>query len=792
MKKIILYILMCTTCLLTHAADSVRVELKGRVIDEQNEPISLCLIRVEGQAKGTTADIDGKYSLSFNSADSVVITYSMMGYRTRRRVLKKPQGKLTLNVMMYSNSTDIGEVEIKELRRQMGQTQDLNTEEITRMPSTTGNAVEDLVATQAGVSQHNELSSQYNVRGGSFDENCVYINGSEVYRPLLIRSGEQEGLSAINPYMVDRVRFSAGGFEAKYADKMSSVLDIEYRKPRRWEGTLSASLLGASAHMGWGNKKVSVSHSLRYKTNAYMLGAMDTEAEYSPNFVDYQAYLSWSPTNDWDIDVIGYISHNSYKFTPASRETNFGTMQNITNFKVYFDGWEQDLFQTFYGTVRIKRKIKNKHSISLNYTTFTTNEKETYDIQGQYWLSNTSTATELAVGSYMEHARNTLHSTQHSLRLAYDYRTKSHHVEAGLEFRHESIRERSREWEYRDSSGYSLPHRPEALEMIYNMRSNNSIASSHFNMYAQDTWRRETSHGIFSFNYGIRLSNWSWNKEWLISPRASITYIPKNHNNMTFRLATGLYYQRPFYKELRDTVTNGATTVVELNKGIQSQRSFQVIAGYEYRFKMGKRPFLFSTELYYKAQDRLNPYTVDNTKVVYYGRNCATGNVMGIDFKLYGEFVPGTDSWLTFSLMRARMTLDGKSIPQPTDQTWSLNMFFSDYFPGTTRWKLNLKACFAGGLPFGAPHKGLEEHVYRSSAYKRVDMGMNFRALNNEDHHLKNNPIRNIWLGLDCLNVFGFNNVSGYYWITDVKGDQYAVPNFLTGRMFNFRVNVEF
>ena len=792
MKRILSYIVMLTACLLAHAGDSIHVTLKGRVIDEQNEPVSFCLVRVEGQLKATTADGDGKYSLSFNSADSVVITYNMIGYRTRRRVLKKPQGALTLNVVMYSNSVDMGEIEIKELRRQMGQTQELNTDEITRMPSTTGNAVEDLVATQAGVSQHNELSSQYNVRGGSFDENCVYINGSEVYRPLLIRSGEQEGLSVINPYMVDKVRFSAGGFEAKYADKMSSVLDIEYRKPKRWEGTLSASLLGASAHMGWGNKKVSFSHSLRYKTNAYMLGALETKAEYSPNFVDYQAYLSWAPAKNWDIDVIGYISHNSYRFTPASRETNFGTMENITNFRVYFDGWERDVFQTFYGTARVKRKIKDRHSISLNYTAFRTNENETYDIQGQYWLSNTSTATELAVGTYMEHARNMLHSTQHSLRLAYDFRSKSHHVEAGIAFRHENIRERSREWEYRDSSGYSMPHSPEALELIYSMRSNNSIASSHFEMYAQDTWRRETSKGIFSLNYGLRMSQWSWNGEWLISPRASISYVPKKHDNMTFRLATGLYYQRPFYKELRDTVANGATTTVELNKDIRSQRSFQVIAGYEYRFKLGKRPFLFSTEMYYKAQDRLNPYTVDNTKIVYYGRNCATGNVMGIDFKLYGEFVPGTDSWLTFSLMRARMNLNGKSIPQPTDQTWSLNMFFSDYFPGTTRWKLNLKACFAGGLPFGAPHQGLEEHVFRSSAYKRVDVGMNFRALNNEDHHLGHNPIRNIWLGLDCLNIFGFDNVSGYYWVTDVKNDQYAVPNFLTGRMVNFRVNVEF
>ncbi|MBQ5643223.1 MAG: TonB-dependent receptor [Bacteroidaceae bacterium] len=792
MKRILLHIFFLIIPVIAWAGDSIRVSLKGRVIDDKNEPVSLCLITVEGQEAGTTADLDGKYSLSFNSADSVVIIYKMMGYRTRRRVLQKPQGSLTLNIVMYDSSVDMAELEIKELRRQMGQTQELNTTELKRMPSNTGNAVEDLVATQAGVSQHNELSSQYNVRGGSFDENCVYINGGEVYRPLLIRSGEQEGLSVINPFMVNSVRFSAGGFEAKYADKMSSVLDIEYRKPTKWEGDVSLSLLGASAYMGWGNSKLSVSHSLRYKTNAYLLGALETEAEYSPNFVDYQAFVSWKPAKDWTVDVIGYVSHNSYKFTPATRETNFGTMHDIHNFMVYFDGWEEDLFQTFYGTARIKRIIRNKHSISLNYTAFSTRERETYDIQGQYWLSNVSTATELAVGTYMEHARNMLNSTQHSVKLVYDFRHKEHHIEAGVGYRHETVSERTREWEFRDSSGYSMPHNPERLDVIYNLRSTNSLSSNHLEMYAQDTWRRETSKGIFSLNYGVRLSYWSWNNEWLCSPRTSLTFVPKKHDNMTFRLATGLYYQRPFYKELRDTVTQNATTTINLNKEIQSQRSFQVIAGYELRFKLGARPFLFSTELYYKAQDRLNPYTVDNTKIVYYGRNCATGNVMGLDLKLYGEFVPGTDSWLTFSLMRARMELNGKSIPQPTDQTWSVNMFFSDYFPGTKRWKMNLKACFAGGLPFGAPHTGLEEHVFRSTTYKRVDVGMNFRALNNEDRRFRKNPIRNIWLGLDCLNVFGFDNVSGYYWVTDVKGDQYAVPNYLTGRMINFRVNVDF
>ena len=792
MRQIILYTLFLISPLLGMAQDSLKVSLKGRVVDENNSPVSMCLIKVEGQLAGTTADLDGKYSFQFTTADSVVITYKMIGYRTRRRVLQKPQGSLTLNIVMHSGATDMSEIDIKELRRQMGQMQEINADELKRLPTTTGNAVEELIATQAGVSQHNELSSQYNVRGGSFDENCVYINGGEVYRPLLIRSGEQEGLSVINPYMVEKIKFSAGGFEAKYSDKMSSVLDIEYRKPQKWEGTLSASLLGANAHMGWGNKKWSVSHSLRYKTNSYMLGALETQAEYSPNFVDYQAYVSYSPSKDWTIDLIGYISHNNYKFIPATRETSFGTMENIHNFKVYFDGWEEDVFQTFYGTARINRKINDKHAISLTYTGFGTNERETYDIQGQYWLSNTSTATELAVGTYMEHARNILQSSQHNIKLGYEYKHKNHHLETGFTYKHESISERAREWEYRDSSGYSMPHNPQALEVRYNLRGENKISSNSIEMYLQDTWRKEMSKGILRVNYGVRLSYWTCNNECLISPRASLAFVPKNNDNMTFRLATGLYYQRPFYKELRDTVTNGATTIVQLNKEIQSQRSFQVIAAYEYRFKIGKRPFLFSTELYYKAQDRLNPYTVDNTKIVYYGHNCATGNVMGADFKLYGEFVPGTDSWLTFSLMRARMNLNGKNIPQPTDQTWSLNMFFSDYFPGTTRWKMNLKACFAGGLPFGTPHTGLEKHVFRSPAYKRVDVGLNFRALNNEDRHLKNNPIRNIWLGLDCLNIFGFDNVSGYYWVTDVKNDQYAVPNYLTGRLFNFKVNIDF
>ena len=769
-----------------------KVHLKGRVVDENEEPVSMCIVRVERTAIATTANLDGQYKLEFGSADSVVILYSMMGYEPRRRVLKKPQGQLTLNIVMHTRTKLMTEVTVADSRRQMGSTQELNTKDLKRMTSTTGNAVEELVATQAGVSSHNELSSQYNVRGGSFDENCVYINGVEVYRPLLISSGQQEGLSVINSDMVEKVDFSAGGFEAKYGDKMSSVLDITYARPQKAEGSVQASLLGTNVYAGYGNRRFSFSNGLRYKTNQYMLGSLETTGEYRPRFLDYQAYLSWTPTRSWAIDVIGYISRNNYNFRPKDRETRFGTLEDVKSFRVYFDGQEKDLFRTLFGTMKVSRMLGERNRVSLSASAFSTRERETYDIQGQYWLNETNGDEQLGVGTYMEHARNMLNSHSQTLRLAYEHRGASHRMETGLAWRHEEIEENAREWEYRDSSGYSVPHTGRDLHLIYNMKSVNDISSNHMEMYAQDTWRRESRAGILSFNYGARLSYWSWNGEWLFSPRASLGYVPSANDNFTFRLATGLYYQRPFYKELRDTVTTHGNTVVELNKNIKSQRSFQVVAGMEYKFRMAGRPFKFTTELYYKGQSHLNPYNVDNVKIVYYGNNVASGYVVGGDVKLYGEFVPGTDSWISFGLMKADMTLNGKHIPQPTDQRYNLNFFFSDYFPGTTRWKLTMKASFADGLPFGPPHTGLERNVFRAPAYKRVDLGMNYRLLDNEDHHLRHNLVRNIWLGLDCFNIFGLNNVSSYYWVTDISNHQYAVPNYLTGRMINARFLIEF
>lgn len=769
--------------------------LQGRVTDEEGKALPFVSVKVEGQLAGTMTNLDGRYSFSFQSADTVRITYRLMGYEPKTKSLTRPRGRLTWSVQLRESGTQMGELTVKEVRRQLGTTQELNTSDLRRLPSTSGNAVEELVATQAGVSTHNELSSQYNVRGGSFDENCVYVNGMEVYRPMLISSGQQEGLSVINSDMVERIQFSAGGFDAKYGDRMSSVLDITYRKPQRHEGSAQASLLGASVYDGLKLGQVSLSQGLRYKTNAYLLGSLETTGEYNPSFLDYQAYLSWQPSRLWSLDAIGYISMNKYDFKPKDRETKFGTMEDVKGFRVYFDGEERDLFRTMYGALSLSRQVGTKGQLTLAASAFSTKERETYDIQGQYWLDDTNSSTQLAVGTYMEHARNLLTSETQSLRAQYEWKPAEHDILYGIQWKHEHIRENTREWEFRDSAGYSMPHTGDRLELIYNLKSVQNISSKRFEVFLQDTWRKELNFGILSFNYGARLSHWSWNKETLFSPRASIGFIPAANENWTLRLATGMYYQAPFYKELRDTVTVDGATVVQLNRDIRSQRSFQIVAGAEYKFRVGNRPFKFTTEAYYKAQSRLNPYNVDNVKIVYYGRNEGSGYVAGVDFKVYGEFVPGTDSWVSFSLMKAQMKLHGRSIPQPTDQRWNLNMFFSDYFPNTDKWKMTLKMAYADGLPFGPPHSGLEKNVFRAPAYRRVDLGMSYRLLNNEDHHVRRGlagSLRNAWLSLECFNLLGISNVASYLWITDIHNYQYAVPNYLTGRQLNARVTVEF
>ena len=779
--------------MVTQVAIGQSFTLQGKVSDKDGNPIELASVMVVSQGKLAMTNLKGEFHIQLHSADSVKVRFSMIGYKSKERVLRRPQGKQTMLVQLLDDN-EMQEVVVEGKTKQHGTTEELDVDKVKQGPSASGNAVEEMVQTQAGVSTHSELSSQYNVRGGTFDENSVYINNIEVYRPFLVRSGQQEGLSIINPDMVQSVGFSTGGFEAKYGDKMSSALDITYKRPKRTEASLTASLLGASAYLGIASKKFTWTNGVRYKTNRYLLGSLQTKGEYKPSFLDYQTYLSWQPSKRWQIDFIGNISDNHYNFQPEDRETNFGTLQNVKKFRVYFDGQEKDLFRTYFGSLSITRHLSPRTDVSLLASAFSTREQERYDIQGQYWLTQTETSENLGVGTYMQHSRDYLKANVKSLKLMLQHRMGKHKIDGGLTYKIEQVRENSTEYEYRDSAGYNVPHTGRDLRMIYALRAKNELNAKRIESYLQDTWNFQTRDSVptlFTFNYGVRFAHWSFNGESIVSPRASLTITPGKNRNLSFRIAGGLYYQAPFYKELRDTSMINGITYATLNQSVRSQRSIHALASMSYRFEMMGRPFKFTAEAYYKALSQLVPYSVDNVKVTYYGDQHATGHATGLDLKLFGEFVPGTDSWLTLSVMNTRMRLNGKSIPLPTDQRYALNLYFTDYFPGTTRWRMSLKLAYADGLPFATPHQELENNSFRAPAYKRADIGMSYRLLDNHDGS-RNTIFKNVWIGLDCLNLFGINNVNSYYWVTDIAGQQYAVPNFLTGRQINGRVTVEF
>lgn len=803
MKQKFFIIIICLIATLKMMAQEFT--LQGRVTDDDNNPVELATVSVVSQGKVAFTSLKGEFSMHLHSADSVAVKFSMIGYKTKIRVLRKPRGKQTLQVVLHTDATMLGDVNVTGEKIQSDQTQEIKIKDIKMAPSANGNGVEGIIQQQAGVSTHSELSSQYNVRGGAFDENSVYINNVEVYRPFLVRSGQQEGLSVINPYMVDKIGFSTGGYGAKYGDKMSSALDITYKtlkakgKKPVVEGSLAASLLGTDAYIGIGTRKLSWLNSVRYKTTSYLLGSLETKGEYKPNYLDYQTYLSYQPNKRWKIDFIGYISDNHYNFEPSDRETSFGTMENVKSFRVYFDGHEKDRFLTYFGTLGITRNITRNTSLSLLGSAFYTKEQEKYDIQGQYWLDQTETSENLGVGTYFEHARNYLSARVMSAKLMLRHKVQKHNVEAAVTLKREHIEENSIEYEMRDSAGYSVPHTGKDLYMIYSMKARNELNANRMETYIQDTYRfsggtaDSTGNGQthYTLNYGVRMSHWNFNRETILSPRISLAIIPANHENTTLRLAAGLYYQAPFFKELRDTTTVNGVTVASLNEKIKSQRSIHFIAGYDYRFRMNDQRFKFSAEAYYKALSNIVPYSVSNVKVVYYGQNECSGHAAGLDFKLYGEFVPGTDSWLSLSLMDTKMKLNGKSIPLPTDQRYAVNLFFTDYFPGSRKWRMSLKLAFADGLPFAAPHKELETNSFRATAYRRADIGMSYQLLDNSRRE-KKTFLKNVTLGVDCLNLFGIDNVNSYYWVTDVTNQQYAVPNYLTGRQLNARVLLEF
>lgn len=798
MNKITFVLIVLLVGIIPAAAQNVKIS--GKIIDQEDKPIEFATVRIGGTAVGTNTNLEGGYMLSIAPRDTLELIFTAIGYRSVKRTLVDAKGDITLNVKMLPEDHMLDEVQIQGYRPNSQGMQNIDVENLKVSPDVSGGSVESLIGTMAGVTQNNEMSSQYNVRGGSFDENSVYINGIELYRPQLISNGQQEGLSIINPDMIGSINFSSGGFSARYSDKMSSVLDITYREPQAFEGAVSASLMGGSIMIGQNSGKFSQLHGARLKKNNSMLSSLDSKGEYDPTFFDYQLNMNYKPNDKIAVNLLGNINLNHYNFKPHDRETSFGIADDVKKFKVYFDGEEKDRFETYLGALSVTWRPSQVFTLQSGAGAFLTNEFVSYDISGEYWLDQAGTSGsggiggEQGVGKYMEHSRNRLKASVFQVWTNARTQIARQNISIGLQYQHETFRDRTREWEWRDSAGYSLPTAPEGVHLLYNLTSRQDVVTNRIAFFVQDTYHLNTDAAFMTFNGGVRVSYWDFNKETLVSPRFNFSISPAAFNRWTYRAAFGWYYQSPFFKEYRravqDEVGNGT---VELNRNIKSPRSIQVILGTDFTFRALNRPFKLTAEAYYKNISRMISYEYDNLKVNYAGVNDSKGYIMGLDLRFFGQFVEGSDSWISFSLMKTQQELNGKKMPMPSDHRYSVALFFTDYFPKFPKLKFALRGIFSDGLTMVPPRQSRDVTWFRAPAYKRVDIGLSYQIVGSpKGEQPRKGWLKDLTIGVDLFNLFDITNVSSYYWITDVNNLQYAVPNYLTRRQFNVRLSMEF
>jgi|TARA_B110000261_G_C13097831_1_gene362879 hypothetical protein len=793
--------------------------INGTITDIENLPLDLVNISVQNKSNGVTSDIYGNFSIQISPNRSNIILFSFIGYQTEKiriPMLKNGQN-YSLNVVLKPSNTILEDIIVKDKKSRKDNLSRIKTKHVQVLPGNNG-GIEAILKTLPGVSSANELSSQYSVRGGNFDENLVYVNGIEVYRPFLIHSGQQEGLSFINSDMVGSILFSAGGFAAKYGDKMSSVLDITYKKPKENKGSISLSLLGGSAHYQGVSKNQRLNYILgfRNKTNQYLLNSLDTEADYKPNFSDFQTYINYKLDSDWEISFLGNISKNEYLMKPKNRQTDFGTFNEALRLTIFFEGQESDQYETFFGAFSSKYNPNTNLQLQFTTSAFKTFEQENFDILGEYWLYQLDNnlgsddfgdvAFDRGVGKYINHARNSLDASvinfSHNGTLA----RNEIEVDWGIRVQKEEINDKISEWSLIDSAGYTLPHPQDSIGLPSN--SNQQITL--FDVIKTDiqlsNWRNSgfiqfsKDYNNLTLNAGTRSSFWTFNKELLLSPRASIALAPLWKKDIVFRLATGVYYQAPFYRELR--YPDGT-----LNNNIKSQKSIHYVFGTDYLFYQWGRPFKFITELYYKNLSNLIPYKVDNVRIQYLAENNSNGYASGIDFKINGEFVSGVESWASLSIMKTEEDIVGDSyedingqliypgyIPRPTDQRVNFSLFFQDYIPGNLNYKMHLNMIYGSGLPFGPPKSEKFEDILRIPDYRRVDIGFS-AILKSEGKKSKIkflNFLESAWISAEVFNLLDINNTVSYLWVTDVSSRQYAVPNYLTSRQLNFKLLLSF
>lgn len=801
----------------------------GKITDTDGNPAENVTISILGSAQTPVYSTDkGKYEYTVPANTEFTLVFSSINYIQHQRKLKLAEGeKKEINYAMVFKNT-IGVVEVTGEGRYQSITR-IDPSSVTHLPS----ASEDFNAilfTLPGVSSRNELSSSYSVRGGNFDENLVYVNGIEIYRPFLTRSGQQEGLSFINADMVSSVVFSAGGFEAKYGDKMSSVLDVQYRQPRKFAGTASGSLLGSSIHLEGAspNYRFTWTVGTRYKTNKYLLGSTDTKAEYTPFFGDVQAYLTYDLTPNWQLDFLGNYANNRYQVVPQSRETDFGTFNKALRFKVYFDGQELDQFATMLGALS-GNYHSNDQKTSLKFigSAFRSKESEAFDIQGQYYIDQLETdfgkstfgdvVGNLGVGTYLNHARTNLdayvYSAEHKGTYSFSNRRQ---VLWGVKYSHEEINDKLSEWKYVDSAGYSLPlTNPQEIVLQDVIKQKINLNSDRIAGYLQTNLAKEfRDTSFFNLTVGVRANYWSVNHQGLFGPRATAAYKPHWKRDFVFKFSTGYYYQPPFYRELRDNEGN-------INYDLKAQTSIHFVLGSDYNFIAWNRAFKFTAEAYYKYLDNLIPYDIDNVRIRYSAKNNAKGYAQGIDLKVNGEFVRGLESWASLSFSRTREDIKGDYyydyitetnaanvtkvvdsvrvepgyIPRPTDQLATFAIFFQDQIPKHPEFKVHLNLLYGSGIPFGPPGSPKYLQINRMTPYRRVDLGFSYQPLK-EDRVIKpKSPTRylkSVWISLEVFNLLGINNTVSYIWVEDISNTQYAIPNYLTSRQLNLRLIVKF
>jgi len=842
-----LFIFVPGTFVQTYAQMTNKGVVYGKITGEDGKGLSQVKIQVNEASDGKRTIItsvsknDGVYELQAPSDVPLTVTFSMLGYiHQTSQIILKPNDRLNLNIRLLIQTTQLSTVVINErLDRTLNVTR-IDPKSAAVIPSVSGN-VEALIKSQPGVSSNNELSSQYSVRGGNYDENLVYVNDIEIFRPFLVRSGQQEGLSFLNSDLISSISFSAGGFEAKYGDKMSSVLDIHYRRPTTFSGSVMMSLLGASLHLEGTSKnnKFTWLTGIRQKSNQYLLKSMDTKGEYKPSFTDIQALFTYTFSPKFEVSFLGNYAQNIYRLIPQDRETSFGTINEALRLQVFFEGQEVDRFNNGTAALSFNWHPAKDVSLKLNGSYFRSLESESFDILGQYWIGQIETdlskpnfgdvLSTKGVGSFLNHSRNHLTADVFNIEQSGTISKPRNQFQWGIKYQREAIDDRLNEWTMIDSAGYSLPNPPQKpgdipqnpdFTLSSSLKTQHQLTSNRYNGFIQNSFFLRTDSVKFWINAGIRSSYWDVNKEWLFSPRAIINYKPNWKNDITFRLSGGLYQQPPFYRELRDLQG-------QLHLNTPAQKSIHLLTGSDWQFKAWGRPFKFTTEVYYKFLDDLIPYEIDNVRIRYLSDQTAKGYAEGIDFKINGDFVEGLESWASLSIMKTeedikgdfyykRMNSNGEVIipgfttntvavdsvriepgyiPRPTDQRVNFSLFFQDYLPNNPTYKVHLSLFYGSRLPFGPPGSPKYMHTLRIPPYRRVDIGFSKQIIGEDATYKPKGGfrfIKSLWISAEVFNLFQISNTISYIWINDISNRQYAIPNYLTPRQINFKLIAKF